>query len=95
MESLQIFLRRNKVKNLLAIFVHPDDESFVSGGLFQEAQKQGIKTSLVCMTKGGRGLNALGGGNLNEIRSGELDKAVKILGIDEGADGQLAEQIQK
>lgn len=82
MQSLHSFFNDNKVKSLLAIFAHPDDESFVSGGLFQEAQKLGIMTSLICMTKGGRGLNAYKSGNLKEIRSKELDKAVKILDID-------------
>lgn len=66
----------------MAVFAHPDDESFVSGGLFQEAQKLGIATTLICMTKGGRGLNSYKAGNLKTIRSKELDSAVKILGID-------------
>lgn len=82
MENLHKFLVSNKVKNLLAIFAHPDDESFVSGGLFQELQKLNIYATLICLTKGGRGLNSYKRGNLKEIRTSELKKAVKILGID-------------
>jgi len=82
MENLHKFLVANKVKNILAVFAHPDDESFVSGGLFQELQKLNIQANLICLTKGGRGLNPHRRGNLKEIRTGELEKAVKILGID-------------
>ena len=68
------------------IFPHPDDEAYVSGGLLQIAQSLSIKTKLICLTKGGRGLlpkNKDLAENLKEIRKEELDKASSILGIDE------------
>lgn len=60
-----------KEKKLLAIFPHPDDESFVAGGLFQKTNKFNISTKLITLTKAGTD------------RHSELKKAAKILGIDD------------
>jgi len=81
--DLQETLKRSSVKKLLAIFPHPDDESFCVGGLFQLAQKNNIFVSLITLTKGERGINSFGSGNLGKIREKELKKASKILGVDE------------
>lgn len=83
MKDLKELFRKSKVKKLLAVFAHPDDESFVSGGLFQAAKEVNIKTALVCLTRGERGKNGLKKGDLKQIREEELKRAVKILGIDE------------
>ncbi len=82
MNNLKKLLKEYKGKVLLAIFPHPDDESFVAGGLFQVAREFGIKTIYLCLTKGERGINSLGSQNLIKTREKELKKAVKILKID-------------
>ncbi len=78
--NLQTLLK-NKSK-LLAVFPHPDDESFTSAGLFQMAQEFGVNTSLITLTKGENGENSDTLGNLKKIREKELSAAAKILGID-------------
>ena len=83
MLDLHVLLKKTFVKKLLAVFPHPDDESFCVGGLFQLAQDNDIKTTLITLTKGERGNNSLGGGNLKNIRTKELELAAEILGIDE------------
>ncbi|OGM25554.1 hypothetical protein A2715_05920 [Candidatus Woesebacteria bacterium RIFCSPHIGHO2_01_FULL_39_32] len=83
MLDLHISLNKTSVNKLLAIFPHPDDESFCTAGLFQLAQKNDIKTTLICLTKGERGTNSLGVGNLKKIRTKELELAAEVLGIDE------------
>ncbi|OGM12423.1 hypothetical protein A2Z22_04590 [Candidatus Woesebacteria bacterium RBG_16_34_12] len=81
MENLTNILEKNKGGKLLAIFPHPDDECFLSGGLFQVAKKYNLKTYLLCLTKGGKGLNALNNGNIKKIRYKELLKSTKLLKI--------------
>ena len=66
----------------MAVFAHPDDESFVAGTLFQVTNEFDITTHLMCLTKGGRGKNAYNNGNLKQIREKELRKATAILGVD-------------
>lgn len=83
MNSLRPLLKSCSGRNLLAIFPHPDDESFLAAGLFQIAKEYKIRTHVVCLTKGGRGKNALGEGNIKVVRTKELKKAVGVLNIDE------------
>lgn len=83
MDSFNNLLKKYRGKVLLAILAHPDDESFIAGGLFLKAKEYGLRTCLLCLTKGGQGLNAYKSGNLQTIRSEELEKACKIIGIDE------------
>ncbi|MCH7641439.1 PIG-L family deacetylase [Patescibacteria group bacterium] len=82
MKDLKALLKDSKGQTLLAIFPHADDECFVAGGLFQIAKEVELKTKLLCLTRGERGINGLGRGKLKKIRTKELDKAVMILGID-------------
>lgn len=63
------------MKKLLAVFAHPDDESFGPGGTLALYAKQGVEIHLLCATRG-----EAGRGN-GEIRSKELLEAAKILGI--------------
>jgi len=74
-------LLKNSTK-ILAVFPHPDDESFVSAGLFQVAQEFGIETFLITLTKGEKGENSFQEGDLSKIREKELKLSAKILGID-------------
>jgi len=82
MKSLKSFFENNKVKKLLAVFPHPDDESFLSGGLFTTLENMGIESYLICLSKGERGLNAKKSGNISNIRETELKTASEVLGID-------------
>lgn len=83
MKSISKFLKANEGKVLLAIFPHPDDESFVAGGLLQAAKEAGLKVNLICLSKGERGEDTVKKEELKKIRSRELDKATAILEIDE------------
>lgn len=71
---------------LLAIFAHPDDESMGMGGTLAKYSANGVETHLVCASRGERGWAAEPKHNpglkrLGEIRTQELENAVKILGM--------------
>jgi len=67
----------NFPKKVLAVFAHPDDESFGPGGILALWAEQGVEIHLLCATYGEAGQ----GKKLGEIRSEELRVAGKILGI--------------
>ncbi|NJN80187.1 MAG: PIG-L family deacetylase [Anaerolineales bacterium] len=71
---------------LLAVFAHPDDESMGLGGTIAKYSAQGVETHLVCASRGERGWAGEPKQNpglkrLGEIRTKELENAVKILGM--------------
>jgi LmbE family N-acetylglucosaminyl deacetylase len=70
---------------LLAIFAHPDDESFGPAGTLAKYAAAGHELGLVTLTRGEAGSlgisKQLGPGLLAELRSQELRCAAKILGI--------------
>ena len=84
MQDINFFIKENNIKKLLAIFPHPDDESYVSGGLFQVLHNFEVNTKLICLTKGKKGKNFLKKGDLGKIREQELKNASKILRPDAG-----------
>ena len=47
------------MRTLLAVFAHPDDESFGPGGTLARYAAEGVSVHLVCATRGGAGVNAL------------------------------------
>jgi N-acetyl-1-D-myo-inositol-2-amino-2-deoxy-alpha-D-glucopyranoside deacetylase len=68
-------------RGLLAIFAHPDDESFSSGGVLALAAVEGHPVHLVCATDGDMG-GGEGAREMDpEIRRGELRRAAEALGI--------------
>ena len=91
---------KNKLK-LLAVFAHPDDESMGMGGTLAKYSAEGIETFLVCATRGERGWfgpeeQNPGCERLGQIRTMELENAVKELGMKELCflnyiDGELAQ----
>ena len=79
-------------KRLLAVFAHPDDESFCCGGSLALAAKAGVRIKLLCATKGEDGQwhgNPLDHKDLEKeaklaaVRAEELRRAGAILGIEE------------
>jgi len=74
-----------KELSLLAVFAHPDDESFGIGGTLAKYATEGVKVSLICATRGEAGeINDPNLGTkeqLAEIRERELRCACDVLGI--------------
>ncbi|MFA6005758.1 MAG: PIG-L deacetylase family protein [Patescibacteria group bacterium] len=66
-----------KIKNIVAVFAHPDDEAFGPSGTLALLAKE-YNVYLLCATKGEAGA---GGKNAGNIREGELLNSAKILGI--------------
>jgi mycothiol conjugate amidase Mca len=69
----------------MAVHAHPDDECFSTGGILARYSAEGVRTILVTCTDGAVGEisdPALATPeNLAEVRAGELDESVRILGI--------------
>lgn len=85
---------------LLAVFAHPDDEDFGTGGVLRKYSDDGVLTALVCATRGEEGQisdPALATReNLGQVREAELREACRILGIQDLSfldyhDGDLAD----
>ena len=72
---------------LLAVFAHPDDESFACGGTLAYYAKRGFKVTLVCATRGEAGeisdASLASRDNLAEVRERELRNAAEALGVTE------------
>ena len=71
-------------KTLLAILAHPDDESYGPGGTLARYVDEGVDVHICIATDGAAGSVAEGHedarDNLVEVRKGELDRAIAILG---------------
>jgi LmbE family N-acetylglucosaminyl deacetylase len=83
---------------LLAVFAHPDDESFGCGGTLARYAAEGCRVHLITATRGEAGEIAEGvqatKANLAEVRERELECACAALGIEKPhllgyIDGQL------
>ena len=72
-------------KTILAVLAHPDDESFGLGGTLALYASKGYDTYLVCATRGEAGTvdpeHLNGFKDTAELRTGELERAAKILGL--------------
>jgi N-acetyl-1-D-myo-inositol-2-amino-2-deoxy-alpha-D-glucopyranoside deacetylase/mycothiol S-conjugate amidase len=73
---------------LLAVHAHPDDEVICMGGTFAHYAAEGLRTALVCCTRGEEGMihdpaldPAEAYPRLGAIREGELRAAAGILGV--------------
>lgn len=72
--------------SLLAVFAHPDDEAFSSGGILTHYAKLGVRVELLCATRGEAGKITdpnLSITDLGKHRELELRKACQIMGISE------------
>jgi N-acetyl-1-D-myo-inositol-2-amino-2-deoxy-alpha-D-glucopyranoside deacetylase len=74
-------------KSLLAIYAHPDDEAFGTGGTIARYACEGVKTYLVCATRGEVGEisdpSLATPETLGQVREGELRCAAETMGISE------------
>ena len=74
-------------KTLLALFAHPDDEAFGTGGTLSQYAAAGADVTLVCTTRGEVGEIAEGTGatpeTLGEVREAELRCAAETVGVRE------------
>lgn len=72
-------------KRLLAVYAHPDDESFGTGGSLAKYAAEGVDITLVCATRGEVGEIAdpalATPETLGAVREGELRCAARALGI--------------
>ncbi len=84
---------------LLAVYAHPDDESFSVGGVMHKYRDEGVRTALVCATRGEAGEisdPALATPEtLGQVREQELRTAGEIMGIEDVSfldyrDGEVA-----
>lgn len=70
---------------LLAIFPHPDDETFTAAGLLAATAERGIPVTLVCATRGEAGESSLpeldDPDRLGAVREEELRDAMAHLGV--------------
>lgn len=71
---------------LLAVFAHPDDETFICGGTLARYARLGMEITLVCATKGEMGSRigvpaSATRETLPAVREDELRKACQALGI--------------
>lgn len=78
-------MQSNNSKTLLAVYAHPDDESFGSGGMLAHYAAQGVRVGLATATRGEIGEIADSGlatsDNLGDVREQELRNAANALGV--------------
>jgi len=66
---------------LLAVFAHPDDESYRAGGTLALAAEQGFQVQVLCVTRGEWGIPKLPPEKAKASRERELFCACRALGI--------------
>lgn len=75
----------DRTESVLAIFAHPDDETFLCAGIFAALRAQGTPVTLVSATRGEAGEindpDAATRDNLGEVRESELRKAMASVGV--------------
>lgn len=74
------------MKTVLAVFAHPDDETFICGGTLARLSKAGHTVKLVCATKGEMGRRmgippVATRESIAQIRTVELERAAAALGL--------------
>lgn len=83
MNNLEEYLKSKNPKKILGIFPHPDDETFMMGGLLLKAKELGVQTHVAILTKGEAGQMHIHphGKTISQIREKELETACQKLGI--------------
>lgn len=77
------FRKEGETPSLLAIFAHPDDESFTVGGTLARYAAEGVEVSLLCATRGEAGIEGIGSEEAARVREQELWAACAVLGVRE------------
>lgn len=74
-------------RTLLAVFAHPDDESFATGGTLARYARAGVRVVLGCATRGEAGIVHEEGvpqpEDMGRVREEELRCACRVLGVEE------------
>jgi LmbE family N-acetylglucosaminyl deacetylase len=68
---------------VLAVWAHPDDETYLTGGLFGALTDIGHRVACITATRGEAGGATGSAGRLARLRTEELDAALKVLGVEE------------
>jgi len=71
----------NDIQCLLAIFAHPDDESYRAGGTLALLAQKGVQVWVLCATRGEWGIPKLRPEEAGEVRQAELECACRALCI--------------
>lgn len=78
---------RNPYGTVLGIWAHPDDETYLCGGLMARAARAGDRVVCVTATRGELGspdeARWPSGSALAEVRTAEMEAALEILGVHE------------
>ena len=72
----------NEFQSLLAIFAHPDDETYRAGGTLALLAQEGARVWVLCATRGEKGIPKLTPEEAGEIRQAELESACRTLSIE-------------
>ncbi len=67
----------------LAVFAHPDDESFAAGGTLAKYAAEGVEVAIVSTTRGEAGIRGLDAAEASRIREAELRQAAAELGANQ------------
>lgn len=68
-------------KAVRAVVAHPDDESFGLGAILDTFARSGAVVSVLCLTQGEASTVQGVSGDLRTLRSAELQKAARALGV--------------
>ena len=71
----------NRLPLLLAVFAHPDDETFRCGGTLALLARSGVLVQVLCATRGEAGAPGLDPQQAGLVRQGELECACQALGV--------------
>ena len=66
---------------VLAVFAHPDDESFRCGGTLALLARRGVRVQVLCATRGEDGVPGVSPQQAGQVRQAELECACQMLGI--------------
>jgi len=86
----------NDLETLLAVFAHPDDETYRAGGTLALLARRGVRVWVLCTTRGQAGIPEMAPDEAGRVRQAELKCACCALGIEpprflDYRDGTLAQ----
>ena len=83
--GMRVALEARVASRLLVVVAHPDDEAFGCGSVLAHAARAGVRSAVVCATRGELGEPAPGSGltaaDLADVRERELRRACDLLGV--------------